>query len=553
MSEGQELLDLFNSYQNGRFRVDRVLGVGGMGTVVRAFDTRLKMPRAIKISNPSLHQDEELRRRFENEAAIMAQINHPHIVRVFDSFEIGEHLCMVLEWLDGGTLTDHISVYGPLSARQAVQLTLIVCDALAVAHARKVVHRDIKPDNILFTKDGVPKVGDFGIAHVDQNSFKMTGAATALGTLGYMSPEQIYDSATVDARSDVHAVGATLWVMFSALRPPGLPFVNELDRKPELMDMVPVPLRSIIRKSVDYDPNARFDSIEALQAALRDVFDELPEDPEHVGAFGSAREILDQEKLEQEEPEPTLVPKRTSEVAQATLLPTMVSPRPQMTSATPQVLEKTDPPVVVSHHKRFWIIGVLAILCLLSVFIVLARDHPTDKTIASVPVAQAPPAEKQPLPATLATSVTPTMVVVAPVPEATSTAPVQEPVVEKKDVPAPPLVQKKVESKPKEKKIDKVEVVPDKSKEPEPLKPVVKVEKVSVGLSLPSDDSAHVFVVGASGKVRLPASVKPGTYRVIALFKDQEKEVTVIPSLLIQEGVSVKLSCNSAFANCKVR
>jgi len=152
MIEEEEIRRIFREHQAGRFEIRKVLGVGGMGIVVQAFDKLLKVLRAIKIFNPELLANDSLVRRFENEASIMAGIEHPNIVKVYDIGEIQSHRFIVLEWIDGGSLGALLERSGPMHPRVALLMIYYVCDALSVAHKRGIIHRDIKPDNILITK-----------------------------------------------------------------------------------------------------------------------------------------------------------------------------------------------------------------------------------------------------------------------------------------------------------------------------------------------------------------------------------------------------------------
>src|SRR5581483_2182941 len=191
----------------GPYRIEAKLGEGGMGTVFRALDTRLNRPVAIKVLSDEL-ADAAARRRFQREAQTASSLNHPHILTVYDAGEWEGRQYLVTEYVDGGTLKDWNKTQ-KRSWRDIVELLVDVADALAAAHAAGIVHRDIKPDNILITKSGYAKLADFGLAKLMENSSPeevtrtLTDAHTrpgmVIGTIAYMSPEQA-SGRTVDPR-----------------------------------------------------------------------------------------------------------------------------------------------------------------------------------------------------------------------------------------------------------------------------------------------------------------------------------------------------------------
>jgi tRNA A-37 threonylcarbamoyl transferase component Bud32 len=196
-----------------RYRVDAVLGAGGMATVYRATDLRLEREVAVKVLVPNLARDPSFAERFDREARLLASVNHPSIAEVFDvepgDLEAGREPFYVMELCDGGSLADRIEKSGPLSPGELVPLILAVAGGLGELHANGLVHRDIKPANILFT-GGRPKLADFGLARSDgRPEFPtLTEAGTAIGTPAYMAPELVAGGRPAFA-SDVYALGAT--------------------------------------------------------------------------------------------------------------------------------------------------------------------------------------------------------------------------------------------------------------------------------------------------------------------------------------------------------
>jgi serine/threonine-protein kinase len=197
----------------GRYRVDAVLGAGGMATVYRATDLRLEREVAVKVLVPNLARDPSFAERFDREARLLASVNHPSIAEVFDvepgDPEAGREPFYVMELCEGGSLADRIEKSGSIPANELVPLILAVAGGLAELHANGLVHRDIKPANILFT-GGRPKLADFGLTRTDgRPEFPtLTEAGTAVGTPAYMAPELVGGGRATFA-SDVYALAAT--------------------------------------------------------------------------------------------------------------------------------------------------------------------------------------------------------------------------------------------------------------------------------------------------------------------------------------------------------
>jgi serine/threonine protein kinase len=197
----------------GRYEVVRPLGHGAMSTVDLAHDAELDRPVAVKRLAENLARDEELRRRFIREARLAARLSHPNVVRVFDVGEDGGRPFIAMEYVEGETLADLVAQRGPLPVAEAATLGVQICAGLAAAHAAGLVHRDVKPQNLLLGTDGVLKLGDFGIA-VGHEGTRLTLAGTVLGTAGYLAPEQARGE-EVTAAADIYAVGAVLYELLT--------------------------------------------------------------------------------------------------------------------------------------------------------------------------------------------------------------------------------------------------------------------------------------------------------------------------------------------------
>ena len=208
--------------RGGRYRLLEVLGEGGMAVVYRGVDTRLEVERAVKLLLPQMAARPRIRARFDAEARTMARLTHPHIVAIQDVDAEDERVFLVMELLRGGNLWGWVERYGPMPPRLAVEATLPVLDALAFAHQAGVVHRDVKPQNVLLTSEGLPKLTDFGIARIESEDSR-TRTAAVMGTWTYMPPEQRKSAKDTDLRADLYAVGAMLWALVRAEATMGCP------------------------------------------------------------------------------------------------------------------------------------------------------------------------------------------------------------------------------------------------------------------------------------------------------------------------------------------
>jgi eukaryotic-like serine/threonine-protein kinase len=202
---------------NGRYEIQDLLGQGGMARVFRGTDQVLGRTVAVKVLSPQFARDDQFVARFRREAQAAAGLNHPNIVSVYDTGDQGDVHYIVMEYVQGRTLRDVIRQEGPLLPERASEITQEVARALASAHEAGLVHRDIKPGNIMLTPDGEVKVMDFGIARSSTGD-TLTQTAAVLGTASYLSPEQAQGN-PVDARSDIYSLGCVLYEMLTGRAP----------------------------------------------------------------------------------------------------------------------------------------------------------------------------------------------------------------------------------------------------------------------------------------------------------------------------------------------
>ena len=282
----------------GHYALERELGRGGMAIVYLARDVRLDRPVALKLLPPDLAAHEKLRDRFMREARTAARLSHPHIVPIHAVDEVRGYVFYVMSYVEGETLAERVASRGPLPPREASRLLREVAGALAAAHDQGVVHRDVKPGNILLERaTGRAMVTDFGIARLADGA--ETAVGELLGTPEYMSPEQAAGEA-VDARSDVYSLGVVAFYMASGQLPFTAPTIQAVLAKqltqapPPVASMaagIPPSLANTIDTCLIKDPSRRFQSAEALSDALAPTLARRREVPVPVRAFLDPRKM----------------------------------------------------------------------------------------------------------------------------------------------------------------------------------------------------------------------------------------------------------------------
>ena len=284
----------------GRYRVERELGRGGMAKVFLGTDTVLGRTVAVKVLAPQFADDDGFVQRFRREAQAAASIGHPHIVSVFDTgSDDGVHY-IVMEYVEGRTLAEFLAGGGRILPDRAIDIAMDVCQALEAAHAQGVIHRDIKPGNIMLNPRGEVKVTDFGIARVTTTADTVAQTAAILGTASYLSPEQAQGQ-PVDARSDLYSLGCVVYEMVTG-RPPFLGDSPVAVASKQVLEQ-PVPpsklnsdvtpdLDAVILRALAKNPANRYQSAEEMRADLERAKRGLPVDATPLLAAG-ATQVLD--------------------------------------------------------------------------------------------------------------------------------------------------------------------------------------------------------------------------------------------------------------------
>jgi serine/threonine-protein kinase len=372
----------------GDYEILNELGAGGMGRVYRVRNVISDRIEAMKILLPDLADRQELAARFLREIKLLASLSHPNIAQLRTAFTDNNRLVMVMEYVMGVSMAVHLSG-NRISVAEAINYIDQVLDALSYAHQQNVIHRDIKPGNMMLTPEGVVKVMDFGIARSDSDR-TLTMAGTSLGTVNYMSPEQVKGEAT-DRRSDLYSVGICLYEMVTGNKPftEGSDYsvmaahVNEAPRPPiELQPELSPALNQIILTAIAKDPAGRFQTATDFRNALSKLRGVSPTAELGTSALRSAAAST------------ASMSSFRSPVTSASQIATLAGPPAPSRDATVPVVP-VAPPVAASHRGLYMTLGALIVLVGLVVAgIYLPKRGKADdqtKKIAPAPVEPAAP------------------------------------------------------------------------------------------------------------------------------------------------------------------
>jgi eukaryotic-like serine/threonine-protein kinase len=262
----------WTSLHNEAYQVDGVLGEGGMAVVLAG--TRLSdgVPVAIKVLKPQEHIGAEARRRFLLESQIASQLDHPALLKVDECFEEDDRTFMVMERM-AGTVPEWVARFGCVPPALAIRQLLHILDGLCAAHAQGVVHRDIKPDNLLINAEGMLVLGDFGVAQLRDENTIYTATGVVLGTLAFMAPEQKTDASRVGPQADIYALGATLAWMLTRRLPFDL-YVD--DQRSHALAALHPDICGVIDRACRYQPEARYQTTAQMAEALIEIREHFP-------------------------------------------------------------------------------------------------------------------------------------------------------------------------------------------------------------------------------------------------------------------------------------
>ncbi len=274
------------TFNTGRYQVIGKLGAGGMAIVYKALDTVLSRPVTVKVLREQFTSDEDFIKRFRREAQAVASLSHPNIVSVYDVGKDAEQEYIVMEFVDGQNLKEYIKEHAPLPVEQAVDIAKQICDALDHAHKHQIIHRDIKPHNILLTADGRAKVTDFGIARA-ASAATVTHTGTIVGSVHYFSPEQARGEVT-NEQSDLYSLGIILYEMVTGELPYdgespisiALKHMNEQPTPPSVHNpSLPKNIEQVILRAINKSPEARYANAREFKQDLERIangLDALP-------------------------------------------------------------------------------------------------------------------------------------------------------------------------------------------------------------------------------------------------------------------------------------
>ncbi len=266
----------------GPYRIIEQLGQGGMATVYKAYHASLDRYVALKVLHPAFHQDQTFTARFQREARVVARLEHPNIVPIYDYSEHETRPYLVMKYIEGDTLKARFSA-GPLSSAEIEKVVTSVGSALAYAHKQGIWHRDIKPSNVLLATDGVMYLADFGLARIAQAGESTLSSDSIMGTPQYISPEQAMGSKDLDAGTDIYSFGVMLYEMvvgqvpFSADTPFSIIHDHIYTPLPLPMDInpkVPEPVQRVLLKALAKQRADRYESVDEMCIAFRAAWNE---------------------------------------------------------------------------------------------------------------------------------------------------------------------------------------------------------------------------------------------------------------------------------------
>lgn len=267
---------------DGRYRVDTMIATGGMSSVYRGLDLRLDRPVALKVMESRYAGDQQFLTRFQREARAVARLNDPGLVAVYDQGIEGRHPFLVMELVEGGTLRELLRERGPMPPHAVAAVLAPVLRGLAVAHAAGLVHRDVKPENVLISDKGEVKIADFGLVRAVAEA-KITSTSVILGTAAYLAPEQV-STGDADSRSDVYSVGILAYELLTGVTPftgdSALSVAyqridHDVPAPGTVIAGVPTQFDELVLHATARDPQRRYTDARDMADDLQDIVDDL--------------------------------------------------------------------------------------------------------------------------------------------------------------------------------------------------------------------------------------------------------------------------------------
>ncbi|MGV9305281.1 Stk1 family PASTA domain-containing Ser/Thr kinase [Nonomuraea sp. NPDC003727] len=356
---------------DGRYRIESRIARGGMATVYLALDIRLDRTVALKVMHRTLAEDPAFVRRFIGEAKSVASLSHPNVVHVFDQGTDGDVVYLSMEYVPGKTLRDVLRSRGRLPAREALEIMIPVLAALGAAHQQGMVHRDVKPENVLLTDDGRVKVVDFGLARAIEAT-NQTRTGVMIGTIGYMSPEQV-TTGGADVRSDVYAAGIMLFELVTGRQPydgetpMSIAYRHVHDTVPPPSSVVPdVPplIDTLVAQATARDPENRPADASAMLVAAVDTHRMLPR--ESIPPYSTGQHAVPNASQPQPQPsQPQPSQPQPQPRAAAAPNPTLVVSRTEVLTAPAG--QAGQPPARRRGFRPNWFLVTLAGLMVVAV------------------------------------------------------------------------------------------------------------------------------------------------------------------------------------------
>jgi serine/threonine protein kinase len=301
----------------GNYKIIKLIGEGGMASVYEAEHQLLGSRVAIKVLNPMMSSNAQIKERFKNEAKIMASLDHPNILKVIDFDEKPQQLSIVMEYLDGEDLNKKIKSKGALSEKEIVAIFTQSLSAFQYAHDKGIAHRDIKPSNIFILPDGTVKILDFGIAKLFGQSDELTQTGTQIGTPIYMSPEQVKADKSIDHRSDIYSLGVTLYYALNGKPPYDSTTTSQFDIFSKIvyeqltLGDIHSRFDAIIRKACAKDRDERYQSCAAF---LSEINSESYSKNIDSNKIESEKTIIDSPIKKEADSEKTIIENKASEI-----------------------------------------------------------------------------------------------------------------------------------------------------------------------------------------------------------------------------------------------